>query len=262
MNKKELEDTVIEGAKLLEATFDDVAFNLAEVLAGQEMLHPNQLLPKRLFLERFQLQITEELKGTQERLKKGPLALLGMLTEQAENGEITQEMQDELLKLLDLAAMIANERGRFIDELSAGKTLQAMAGISDTTMEKLYHAAKQLYEQQRFQEAADAFGFLTMLNGEKYAFWFSLGNSEYSLKNYQGALFAYAFACRTNPDDHLCHIFSCRCYEELNDLDNAKNALELALYVIGDNPDQQELKGELELQIEQLGQAMHKRGET
>lgn len=255
----------MEGVKLLEGTFADVAFNLAEVLAEQEMYHPNQLLPKKIFLERFQLQIAEELKSSQARLKKGPLALLEMLTElheQTGQHELDQELVDELLKLLDLASLIANERQRFIDELSAGKTLQDMAGISDATIEKLYQAAKQLYEQKRYQEAADAFGFLTMLNSEKYAFWLALGNSEYNLKNYEAALFAYAFACRTNPEDHLCHIFSCRCYEELNDLDNAKNALELAIYVLGDNPDQQDLKSNLELQIKELGAAMHKRGGT
>lgn len=255
----------MEGVKLLEGTFADVAFNLAEVLAEQEMYLPNQLLPKRIFLERFQLQIAEELKSSQERLKKGPHALLEMLTELQEQigqHELDHEFVDELLKLLDLAAMIAHERQRFIDELCAGKTLQDMAGISDATVEKLYQAAKQLYEQKRMQEAADAFGFLTMINSEKHAFWLALGNSEYNLKNYEAALFDYAFAYRTNPEDHLCHIFSCRCYEELNDLDNAKNALELAIYVIGDNPDQQELKGSLELQIQELERAMHKRGVT
>ena len=243
MDKNELEDKVMEGVKLLEGTFADIALNLAEVLAEEEMLHPNQLLPKKLFLERFQLQIAEELKGTQERLKKGPLALIRALSEEA-----TDEMVDELLKLLALAAVIAHERQRFIDDLSAGRTLQDMAGISDATLEKLYQAAKLLFEQKRYQEAADAFGFLTMLNGDRYPFWLALGNSEYNLNNYDAALFAYAFACRTNPDDHLCHIFSSRCYEALGDPDNAKNALELAIYAIGDNPDLQELKIELEQQ--------------
>ena len=72
MNKKEFEDKIMEGVKLLEGTFADVAFNLAEVLAEQEMYHPNQLLPKKIFLERFQLQIAEELKRLASAPKKRP----------------------------------------------------------------------------------------------------------------------------------------------------------------------------------------------
>lgn len=252
MNQQELESKVLEAVEQLEGTFQDIAFNLAEVLAAQEMLHPNQLMPKKAFIERFQLQIAEELAQAQERLKKGPKVLLQALVDKSEDNNIDSDLIQELYKLTALANMIANERERFINELSMGKTIQAIAGMSDSSLEKLYQAAKYVFDQKRFSEAADAFGFLTMLNASKFAFWLGLGNSEFNLKNYKQALFAYAFVCRVNPEDYFCHIFSCRCYEALGDIENAINALELALYVVGDTPEKKELKSVLELQIKRL----------
>ena len=137
MNQQELESKVLEAVEQLEGTFQDIAFNLAEVLAAQEMLHPNQLMPKKAFIERFQLQIAEELAQAQERLKKGPKVLLQALVDKSEDNNIDSDLIQELYKLTALANMIANERERFINELSMGKTIQAIAGMSDSSLEKL-----------------------------------------------------------------------------------------------------------------------------
>lgn len=252
MNQQDLESKIVESVELLKNVFEDISFNLAQVLAEQEMLQPNQLMSKNSYIERFQLQIAKELALSQERLKLGPKVLLQALVEMSEDNTISQDLMQELYKLLELASVIANERERFTSQLSEGKTIQAIAGLTDSSIERLYQAAKYVFDQKCFLDAANAFGFLTMLNASKFAFWLGLGNSEYKLNNYEQALFAYAFACRINPEDYLSHIFSCRCYEALGERDNAINALELALYVLGDNPDKKELKHNLEMQVKRL----------
>ncbi len=258
MNQEELRNKIIESVQKLEGTFADVAFNLASVLAEQEMYRPNQLMPKTAFLERYQKQIAEELEGPQNRLKNGMVALLSAMSE-SEVGCDDAEIMDDLAKISNLVVLIADDRQRFIDELIDDKTIQEIAGISDGAIEKMYQASKWLYDQKRYQEARDAFGFLTMLNSQKFAFWLGLGNSEYQLQNYSAALYAYAFESRVNPTDYFCHMFACRCYEALNDLDNAKNSLELALYVIGDNPEHQEIKLTLEQHAKRIEIALRKR---
>lgn len=251
--ENDLEHKVQECVEQLKSTFADIASNLAEVLADQEMQQPNQLMPKKAYIERYELQIARELATTQERLKKGPKMLIQALAEMSQDNSIDNDLIQELYKLTALASMIANERQQFISELGLGKTIQAIAGLSDSSLEKLYQAAKHVFDQKRFSEAADAFGFLTMLNPTKFAFWLGLGNSEFNLKNYEAALFAYAFVCRINPQDYFGHIFSCRCYEALGDMKNAINALEMALDIIGNDPAKKELRHMLEAQIKQLG---------
>ena len=260
MDTNELETKLIQGVETLEGTFSDLARNLANILADKEMGHPNQLMSKTSFLERFQTEIRDELKGTQNRLKNGPISILHALIELQKDESQADQIIEDFGKLTNLASLILEDRQNFIDELARDKSLQDIAGISNASLEKMYKAAKYLFDQQRFEEAADAFGFLTMLNSQKFAFWLGLGNSEFQLKKYKAALWAYAFVCRVNPADYYSHIFSCRCYEALDELENAMNALELALYVLEDIPENKELKLTIELHLKRLELALHKRG--
>lgn len=257
MNYKETEDKILESIDALKNVVKEISYNLAIVLADEEMLRPGQLMPKQAFLERFQQQITNELKKTQERLKSGSKVLLEVICKGSQ--ESKEFLINEFAKFSDLAVLFSTQKELVYEQLSKGQTLQAMAGISKNALEEMYQAAKHLYDEKRFKEAVDAFGFLAILNSEQPTFWFGLANSEFQLQNYQGALFAYAFVARLHPDDFTCHILSCRCYEALDELENARNALELALYVIDDNTEHKELEQNLKHEIKRLDDAIRQR---
>lgn len=226
----------------------DIASNIAQMLADEEWIGPNQFSPKKAIFEKFYLQIEQNIQKYKEGLKKGALAIFRTIPE-IDNGEY----QEEATQLRSLVELIVNHREQFIEELSQDKSIQEIAQISDASLEKMYKAAKYLYDNGRFQEAADAFNFLTLLNSQKVAFWYGLANSAYQLKNYKEALMAYTLVCQLVPDDYFCHIFSSRCYEALGDVKNAINSLELAQYVLGDR--EGELKQQIDDQIKKLGGA-------
>ncbi len=226
----------------------DVADNLAELLANEESLQPNQLLPKRLLLERFQMEISQELELTRKRITNGSLALMDA---------INPEQEKKLSNFIDL---LANRRQEFIEKLSQDKTLQEIASIDDATMEQLYLAAKNLYDQKNFSEAEDAFGLLTILNAANSLFWLGLGNCEYEQQKYKDALHSYSLVSITNPENYFCHIFSCRCYEALEEYEHASNSIELALFILQDNAEETELKLMLEMQIKRFQLLLHKSG--
>lgn len=155
-------------------------------------------------------------------------------------------MSDDLIRFMGIAKIISGNRDDFLRQVAEEKTLQQIAHVGDETLEKMYQAAKWLYNDKQFKQAAESFGFLTLLNPTRYAFWLGLGNAEFYNKQYEAALLAYAFCCETNPEDPTCHLFSCRCYEQINEIDNAVNALDLALFVIADKAEYADLKIKIE----------------
>ncbi len=212
----------------LDQILDDVANNLANQLRDGE----NVLLSKSALEEQIGLELAE----SKERLQKGVIALYKAIKERSLMEEQDSSIAADFLNLLELVSFAAEQRAQFIDALSEGRTLQEIGKISDATIERMYQAAKELYEANNFEEARDAFSFLTLLNGQKFAFWLGLANCELELKNYDSALYAYAFASKYNPEDYLSHIFAAECYGAMGDADNRKNALEIALDLAVDVP--------------------------
>jgi len=242
MNPNNIEQKLEEASSDMERIFDDVAHNLASQLAEDPA---GSLMPKS---GTIQPQIRREMQASQTTLKRGCLAIFQALQEQVDGVEV--DIAHDFMKLLELTSFACQKRSEFIENLDSGKTIQQIGGVSDATLEKMYQAAKKLYEEGRFQESADAFCFLTLLNSQKFAFWLGYANSQYQLQNFDAALEGYAFVTKLNPDDYVSHLFSSECYRALGDDINRKNALELALYVLGDDPAHREIRGQI---VQQLG---------
>lgn len=248
MSLQEQLERLEEGMQTLDSLCSDIASNVANMLAEEELFRPNQLLSKEVIFKKFYIEMAANIQGLKERLKKGALVILRTMS-QSEESQV-EEYVTHFLSLIDL---IVTHRDQFIEELSQDKNIQEIAHIE--SLEKLYQAAKSLYDNSRFQESADAFNFLTILNPQNVAFWLGLANSEYQRKNYKEALVAYALVCQLDPDDYVCHIFSCRCYEALGDIKNAINSLELAQFVLKDQ--ERELTLQIDDELKRLHQSAH-----
>jgi type III secretion system low calcium response chaperone LcrH/SycD len=224
---------------VIDQEFHEAAVDLANIIAEEEAAKPNQVLSKKALEERFQKELENGFATYRKRLENGAFQVMKALNElsKRDSAMTSIDVLDDINRLAGISRTIAGKEAEFFEESEGDISLQEIAKVSSATMEKMYLAAKYLYDQQQFKEAADAFGFLTALNADNHAFWLGLGNSEYLCKNYEEALYALAFACQANPDDPNCHIISCRCYEELGEKDNAINALDLAIFVIGDRPE-------------------------
>lgn len=213
--------------------FNEVASSLARIIAEEELQKPNQILSLEALEARYQKELEESFGLYRKRLENGTFEIINSLTDLAktDSSMLSEEVLNDLNRLASISHLI---HGKEAEIFTGGDvSLQEVAGISSDTMEKLYLAAKHLYDKKKYKESADAFGFLATLNADNYAFWLGLGNSEYLCQNYQNALYALAFAFQANPEDPNCHIISCRCYEELKEYENAVSALDMALYVIG-----------------------------
>lgn len=127
-------------------------------------------------------------------------------------------------------------------QIEEGKTFQEVLGYSVEAMEKFYQIAYNLFQQQEYQKAADAFVFLTTLNPYVHNYWLGLGMAEHLDGGYQGALLAYAMAILTDVENPVTHYHSATCYRALSDRQSALLSLEMAIRCAGDKPEHANLK--------------------
>lgn len=125
--------------------------------------------------------------------------------------------------------------------IQEGKSFQELLGYSDETMEKFYQAAYNLFQKQKYKEAAEAFTFLTTLNPERHNYWLGLGMSEQILEEFHGALLAYAMAMMSDVTNPVPHYHSANCYRALLDDSNALISLEQAIQQAGDKDEHKQL---------------------
>ncbi len=260
MDQKESADNVKEYSAMLDTGFRQMAAGLAGLMAQEEAGKPNQVVSAKAQKERFEKQLTQELSLFKKRVEDGAYQIMQSLIQLSEKDKemFSEEVIKDLARLVGLSNIIANNPAEFFDQTDQNSCLQKIAKVSDATLEKMYNAAKWIYEQNQFKEASDAFGFLTILNPTRHAFWYGLANSEFFNRNYEPALLAYAFCAEVNPSDPMCHLLSCRCYEAIQEVDNAINALDLALYVINDQQEYAGMKQEIMQEKQRLSQIRNK----
>lgn len=234
---------------------------LAEQLTEIESGSAQKLLPERVYKERYLQEISSSIDSFKKTIQTGTRILFAALVEIAalHPDAITKEAQDNLARLSKFSP--SKKAQSIIEKIKneiGTKNCQEILGISDATIEVFYQAAKYLYEQQRYQDAAAAFQILTLINDKKPLFWLAYGNSEYFCHAYKQALIAYAIAAYIDPFDPTFHLYSCKCYEELQEIDNAINALDLALIAIGSDTTQKELIQKIHEEKKRLSQKINK----
>ncbi len=212
-----------------------IALELAEqLMQDSEPSEAAHLLSEQARLEKVRNEIRTSLQTLYNRLESGTRVIITMLQEMAQTN--TEMNYNALLTdIKKIGAFFDNMPGRedeYRKQFIANMTIQEMCAISDATIEALYQAAKCIYEKQHYEEAVDAFTFLTTINGKKYVFWLALGNSEYFCQNYEAALQAYRVGGELNPADPTYPLYAAACYEAMSDFDNALGALENTLNII------------------------------
>lgn len=113
--------------------------------------------------------------------------------------------------------------------LGEGKTFQEILGYSDDVIDKFYETARRLFEEQRYDEASEAFIFLTTLCPYTYNYWLGLGMSEQLNNEPSSALVAYGMAILTDPHPPISHYHSASCYKTIGDSQAAAASLEWAI---------------------------------
>jgi tetratricopeptide (TPR) repeat protein len=229
-----------------------------ETADAEETLH----LPKSHVKKRVQKIIQDTFETFKQRLENGASKLTSTLIELSfTKPELySDDVVNGLAQAMNFISTKDFQKSykSFAKEVLADKTCQDMLNMNEVVLDSLYQAAKYLYENQNYQDAADAFSVLTLLHTKKHAFWMGLANSEYFCDQLESALFAYTMAAHTNPTDPSAYICSSKCYAQNSQFDNAINCLDLALIVIDNVKTYDKLKLEVRQEKQRLVQKTQK----
>lgn len=138
-----------------------------------------------------------------------------------------------------------NQQGWFDQDIKDPNYFQQVLGVTNDVFEVYYRAAAFLLEAGRFEDARDAFGFLAFLNPFLHNVWMGTGIAQQSLGHYEEACNAYFMAEAIDPNDPHMHANTFQCFIALNDIDAAKESLNLAIECCGETPEYEGLKKQL-----------------
>jgi len=261
---KRTENTSASTKKAIDAYLDSLAGEIATSIMEEEMPSQIELLPPKAKEEQIHAALANFFHGARMSLERGVSTLLHTLVQLAKNNPsyFSENVANDLCKFVEFSSNLAEFEyfQKYLEGISQ-KSIQEMSEMSDETLQYLYEAAKYLYEQHEFELAADAFGVLTLLNVKKPVFLIGLANSSYSLGNFEDALAVYALCAYIHPLEYSCHLYSCKCYEELHQIDLAINSLDLALISLGDDPEQESLRQEILIEQERLSEKLQNKKE-
>ncbi len=215
----------------LDEEWATIASTRAEKKAEEDMAIRNQLLSKKLLLERYQKEIEEEFRTHRKEQNHGAEALARSLEElQNESPELFTEVAIAgINRLSRLSEIISADEDGFSTHLQQGGTIQELAQVDNKTMDVLYLGAKRLFDLDLFDDAACAFSFLVGLNPKKYLSTLGLAYSEYRRKHYKEAIDAFLLVTEANQKDPSPLIAMGLCYEQTGQLEKALSSLDQAL---------------------------------
>jgi type III secretion system low calcium response chaperone LcrH/SycD len=152
-----------------------------------------------------------------------------------ENYEISFDNLEKMFKVSFMEESAEKEHGLFQDALN----------ISEEVLEEYYKAAYRLIEEKRWEDASDAFLFLTFINPNIYNFWIGLGISMQSQGAYDRALPAYAMAQQIDPEIPISYANAFQCCVALKEKECAENLWKAAIECCGENEEWTALKKNL-----------------
>lgn len=141
--------------------------------------------------------------------------------------EELQRIQDDLAQRS--VDFLKNAQEEDDPESDGMESFQELLKISDETIEQMYQVGVTLDKQNAFQDAADVFFVLSVLDYRRHNIWMALGLCEQRLGNMDPALKAYAMAMITDVDDPWSYLHSAECYQALGESTDAEECLATCL---------------------------------
>lgn len=123
----------------------------------------------------------------------------------------------------------------FVNFLSEGTPLCQLFGFSAEALLDFYDEASHILAEKRFEDAKDAFFFLTMVAPQVSSCWLALGFSYLQCREYEAALRACSQALDLNPENPDSYLIFSRVFLEMKEFDKALDVCELGLVHASEN---------------------------
>ena len=140
-----------------------------------------------------------------------------------------------------------------------GMSPQEAMGLSDNMIEGMYSFAYRLYTLGRYDQAAQTFRLLIMMNPLEPRFTLGVAACYQMQKQYELAASSYILSTIADRDNPVPFFHASDCYIELGDMAQAEKTLKLCLERCkGNNPEHQAIKNRAEVALQQVQESLGK----
>lgn len=153
-------------------------------------------------------------------------------------------MNEDAFKLSKRIRDKLKQKEALHESLIEGKSAQEILEFSDETMGKFYQAAHGLLEQNRYEDATNAFIFLVTLNPLHPEYWMGLGAALHFTHDYEAAIDAYEIAAIYDLENPIPYFYLAKCLFAIHDRTAAMQALDLAIEYAKDKQEHSTLRQE------------------
>lgn len=122
---------------------------------------------------------------------------------------------------------------------------QQQLGLSDQLLTIYYSAASEFLAEKNWNDARDAFLFLTFINPSYQNFWLGLGITEQSQAEFHAAIAAYTMAEALNPENPQVLANLLQCHLAVGNKDFAENIYNRLLDICAEKPEYTEIKSKV-----------------
>ena len=140
-----------------------------------------------------------------------------------------------------------------VDLLAHGATLKDIHGYTDEEFDALYTLAYNLYNQGKYGEALNAFGFLLMHDQLERKYYKAFGSCQQMLRRYPEAIRNYSAAAMLDPMDPEPTFHTAECLVAMNMPDDARDALKFVVAITEGEPKYRTMRDRAKSMIEVLG---------
>jgi type III secretion system low calcium response chaperone LcrH/SycD len=127
------------------------------------------------------------------------------------------------------------------EALLAGKRGQDLLGFSDHAVEEFLTAARKLFNECKYADAADGFLFLVTLRPQEGEFWMGLGAALQADHSFEDAIDAYEMAAIYDLENPWPYFYLGKCLFAIHDRVSALLAIEMAIEYASESPVYEEL---------------------
>lgn len=130
--------------------------------------------------------------------------------------------------------------------------IKDIIGLSDESSESIYSQAYLLYNTGKYNDAAELFRLLIMLNATEPKYIMGLAACFHMMKEYEGAASAYSLVSIVDPENPIPYFHSSDCYIQMGDGGSAIVSLEMAVQKAGNKPEFAMLKERAQITLQAL----------
>lgn len=134
-----------------------------------------------------------------------------------------------------------------LDSLKASsQNIQHDCGVSDEQMLSLYEAGSRFYENKEYNNAADLFLGLTLLNGTIPSIWVAMGLADEKRADLSAAAVAFLMASELSEEYMTWALRAAECYITAQEIETADAILDALLERVGSEGKYAELRQRIE----------------